>query len=188
MVAGYNFESQACYASRTSFTRIMKSLRYILRKNLVMALIPLTLFSGRMQGACVCAEGRCGLICDGQGCCSHETFSRTTEKSRRHECCGSSASRCPQAVHQVGGQRQDVRSHARQRVDDISRSHCQRLEPSPMAASKDYFRQFHNDLAAVEGTVSLKLLPSKDCQPERRCAFDPGPPRARLILLQHFLI
>ena len=56
----------------------------LLRKILLLMLVPLILFNGRVSAGCICMDGHFKLFCDGNGCCSADAG----RFESNHEACG----------------------------------------------------------------------------------------------------
>lgn len=162
----------------------MKTIRRIFRKILVLAIIPLTLFSGRPAGGCICADGQFKLFCHGNGCCSHTNQGDLGNASTESCCCST------HVTHVAGNHRFTSASGTVVRLAgmDRSKSCCCRLQLVPMVTLKCVTPNLVEHALVVEITDPLQAHVFKVEFADRRSTFDPGPPRARLSLLQHFLI
>ena len=162
----------------------MQRFRHLLRTCLILAMIPLTVVSGRVAPGCICSDGHFEPLCNGGKCCSDPATSATTDSCHCRNCCqstqGPAKSCCLRATHP---------SHLEQTSDgENPQKCCHPLTLSPMVPEGD---------AAVHSNVEL---PSFNCSSAvdlplvivEQVAYvpliDSGPPRGRLYVLQSLLI
>ena len=162
----------------------MQRFRHILRICLIVALIPLTVFSGRVASGCICSDGHFEPLCDGGNCCSGPADSANADSCGCRKCCksadGTTASCCLHVTHP---------SHLGQSPDgDGSQTCCHPLALSPMVAENSSAVQSQVELPEFHEPVTVALLPVI----VEQIAFVPlvasGPPRVRLYVLQSLLI
>ncbi len=174
---------------------LMKILRQILRNCLVLIIIALTFFSGRSAGGCVCPDGHFKLFCGGKSCCPHPKnsvdesdccCSKHTEADQH--CCSdphlTSFAPHPNPLPRVPGRGGEYGK----RIDNASPDCCQPVQLSPMVGAKALSFEFADQFAAQEPSISQPCFPIACEQLVRNYELDVRPPRARLSLLQHFLI
>lgn len=164
----------------------MQRLRHILRTCLVLALIPLTVFNGRVTAGCLCSDGHFEPFCRGGSCCSGAGGTTQPGSCGCAKCCCQSKSgdhkkSCCRGANLPSGltERSDSES---------SKSCCHPLTKSPMAPDKVFTPQFDLGSLAFDHTVAVSLVPVVVEQAVPVYAVDSGPPIERLHVLQRLLI
>ncbi len=71
----------------------------LLRKLLMLVLIPLILINGRVSMGCICMDGHFKLFCDGHGCCAGNSRNQNAERKECGDCCNHSHSSNVEPVH-----------------------------------------------------------------------------------------
>ncbi len=164
----------------------MKRLRPILQKWIVLAIIPLTLFSGRPTGGCLCADGHIELFCSAELRCLFVSSQASTSPTNKAACCCPSATAPNPATGASCCHGQNVT--VRRQLGEPSQMCCYRLHLSPMVLAGDLLFAWHSASTALNEAVSATfhqvVIELRTCP----YSIDLGPPRARLSLLQHFLI
>lgn len=168
----------------------MQRLCHISRICLVLAMIPLTVFSGRTAAGCVCADGHFELLCRGGATCS-----RTGEgKSPQSNACGCAG--CHANGHVASGpQKACCNSHRAPRgpggqaqSNDCQERCCHPLTLSSMTADKQVVHQLDMDALTLDCVTLEDLLPAVVEQTFSVPPVDTRPPIERLHLLQRLLI
>lgn len=165
---------------------VMQCFRRILRTCLILALIPLTVLSGRVVPGCICSDGHFELFCRGSHCdtdaprdtrsscggCGKCCQSRSTSVALK-SCCGSDlqpgrATGCP--------------------VKDCSDRCCHPLTLSPMVPARDFLPQHDVEQREFEVPVTVPLRLPDGTQVISVHVVDSGPQRERLKMIQSLLI
>ncbi len=159
----------------------MQRLRKILRICLVLAMMPLTIFSGRTMAGCVCADGHFEPFCTGGfvrsnavhgahlGCANCASKS-TAKSSAKHSCCG--GEKCAVNAAWVN--------------TDREQGCCHPLTLLPMMAEETVRAEFDADIVALPHIISLSVFPVVLDHPVH--VVNSGPPRVQLVQLQRFLL
>ncbi len=71
----------------------------MLRKLLLLVLIPLILINGRVSAGCICMDGHVKLFCDGHGCCAGKSYDQNSDHKVCGDCCNHSRPSNAEAVH-----------------------------------------------------------------------------------------
>ena len=162
----------------------MQRFRHILRNCLILAMIPLTVFSGRVAPGCICSDGHFEWLCGAGNCCSATSSSLKTESCHCSKCCqskqGSAKSCCSLAEHPSHIQRTSG--------PDGPQKCCNPLTLSPMVAEVDAAVQSHVECPQFGDTFRVAVLPVILEQVAFVPLVDSGPPRVRLYILQSLLI
>lgn len=162
----------------------MQRLRKILRIYLVLAMIPLTIFSGRTMAGCVCADGHFEPFCTGGAGranaaygtqlghlgCANCPAKLAAKSSAKHACCG--------------GEKPAVDSGCLN--TDHDQGCCHPLTLLPMMAEEAVRADFDADIVALPHSVSLSMFPVVLDHPVH--VVNSGPPRVQLVQLQRFLL
>ena len=162
----------------------MQRFRHILRNCLILAMIPLTVFSGRVAPGCICSDGHFEPRCGAGNCCS-STFSQTkTESCHCSKCCrskqGTAKSCCLHVAHP---------SHIRHTSSpDSPQQCCHPLTLMPMVAEDDGAVQSSVACPEFSDTFTVTVLPVVVEQVAFVPLVDSGPSRVRLYVLQSLLI
>lgn len=162
----------------------MQRFRHILRNCLILAMIPLTVFSGRVAPGCICSDGHFEPRCGAGNCCSATASSAKTDSCYCSKCCqpkqGTAKSCCLHAAHP---------SHIRHSSNpDRSQKCCHPLTLSPMVAEDDAAMQSRVECPEFSDTFAVAVLPVIVEQVAFVPLVDPKPPRVRLYVLQSLLI
>ena len=162
----------------------MQRFRHILRNCLILAMIPLTVFSGRVAPGCICSDGHFEPRCGAGNCCSANASQTRTDSCHCSKCCrskqGTAKSCCLHAAHP---------SHIRHSSSpDGPQQCCHPLTLLPMVAEDD--RAVQSSVACPEfgDTFTVTVLPVVVEQVAFVPLFDSGPSRVRLYVLQSLLI
>lgn len=167
----------------------------LLRKLLLLVLIPLILINGRVSAGCICMDGHFKLFCDGHECCAGNAKGRNSDHKKCGDCCNHSRPSSDEAVHSCCD---------RSRIDAVdsddgdsddgehrrtcsSPNGCHRLSLFPVKLTeKDSFKAgsdlavldiaFYTDRFLSVSVVAVAHLPRI------------LPPRERRKLLQRYLI
>lgn len=162
----------------------MQRFRHILRNCLILAMIPLTVFSGRVAPGCICSDGHFEPRCGGGSCCPTASRSAKSESCHCSKCCqskqGTAKSCCLHAVHP---------SHIRHSSSsDSPQKCCHPLTLLPMVAEDDAAVQAHLECPEFSDTFTVAVPPVIVEQVAFVPLVDFGPPRVRLYVLQSLLI
>ena len=162
----------------------MQRFRHILWNCLLLAMIPLTVFSGRVAPGCICSDGHFEPRCGAGKCCSATSSSVKTESCHCSKCCqskqGTAKSCCSHATHP---------SHIRHSSGpDSSQKCCHPLTLLPMVAEDDAAVQPQVECPEFSDTFTVAVLPVVVEQLAFVPLVDSGPPRVRLYVLQSLLI
>ena len=162
----------------------MQRFRHILRKCLILAMIPLTVVSGRVAPGCICSDGHFEPLCNGGSCCSSPAKSASTDSCGCRKCCTTAGRTNPSCRSHV-----TQPNHVEQSPDaDDSQSCCHPLTLSPMIAEDDSAVHSGVELP-VFSHLGIVVLPPVIVE---QIAFvplvDSGPPRLQLYVLQSLLI
>ena len=168
----------------------MQRLRHVLRICLVLAMIPLTVFSGRTAAGCICADGHFEMLCRGGATCSRTGEKRPPQSNScgcvachangdaasgsRKSCCSSH-----RAPREPGGQVQS---------NDCQERCCHPLTLSSMTVDKQVAHQLDFDALTLDCVTLEGLLPAVVEQKFSVPPVDTRPPIERLHLLQRLLI
>ena len=162
----------------------MQRFRHILRNCLILAMIPLTVFSGRVAPGCICSDGHFEPRCGAGNCCSATASSAKTDSCHCSKCCrskqGSARTCCFHAAHP--GHIQHSSS------PDSPQKCCHPLTLLPMVAEDDSAVQAHVVCPEFSDTFTVAVLPVIMEQVAVVPLVDSGPPRVRLFVLQRLLI
>ena len=162
----------------------MRQCPTILRTILVLAMIPLTLWSGRISPGCICADGHFEAHCGGGSCCSTSAKSADSGKCACQSCCRShvaSHKSCCPATRDSG----EVGTPEKPCGNNGC---CHPLTLSPIVAEETSPLPDGTDVPAFTDSVVLVLLPPVVKQNIVVHLMDSGPQRDRLSLIQSFLI
>ena len=164
----------------------MQRFRHILRNCLILAMIPLTVFSGRVAPGCICSDGhfepRCGA---GSCCCCSANASKTKADSCHHsKCCRSKQGTAKSCSLHVAPP-----THIRHSSSpDSPQKCCHPLTLLPMVAEDDAAVQAHVEFPEFRDTFIVAVLPVVVEQVAFVPLVDSGPSRVRLYVLQILLI
>ena len=159
----------------------------LLRKFLLVVLIPLILINGRDSAGCICLDGHVKLFCDGNGCCAGNSHGQNSDQKECGDCCNHSHSSIAEAVHsccdhsKIDGVDSEDGEH---RTTCRSPNGCQRLTLLPVKLTEKDSVKAASDLAVLDTafytgeflSVAVSHLPII------------LPPIERQKLLQRFLI
>ena len=162
----------------------MQRFRHILRNCLILAMIPLTVFSGRVAPGCICSDGHFEPRCGAGNCCSATASSTKADSRHCSKCCqskrGAAKSCCLHAAHP---------SHIRHSSGtDSSQNCCHPLALSPMVVEDDAAVQAHVGCPEFSDTFTMAVLPVIVEPVAFVPLVDSGPSRVRLYVLQSLLI
>lgn len=165
----------------------MQRLRHISRICLVLAMIPLTVFSGRMAAGCVCADGHFELLCRGGATCSGPG------KGQPSASCGCTSGSCTTGCcHAKGRLASDSQASegpaGQVRSNDCQKGCCHPLTLSSMTVDKQVSHQLDLDALALDCVILEDLLPAVVEQTFSVPPVDTRPPIERLHFLQRLLI
>ena len=162
----------------------MQRFRHILRNCLILAMIPLTVFSGRVAPGCICSDGHFEPRCGAGNCCSATASSAKTDSCHCSKCCRSkqrSARTCCLHAAHPGHIQHSSSPGSPQKC-------CHPLTLLPMVAEDDAAVQAHVVCPEFSDTFTVAVLPVIVEQVAFVPLVDSGPPRVRLYVLQSLLI
>ncbi len=162
----------------------MQRFRHIQRTCLILALIPLTVFSGRVAPGCICSDGHFEPLCNGENCCSRPGKSTKTDSCHCSNCCQSK-----QAPAESCCSHASLPSHVVETPNaDSSQKCCHPLTLSPMVAENDAAVHSNAELPGFHCSHPADLPPVIVEQVAFVPLVDSGPPRVQLYVLQSLLI
>lgn len=164
----------------------MQRFRQFLRTCLILALIPLTVWSGRVAPGCICSDGHFEPLCDGEkcNCCS--------SNDATHRAGGCAKCRTKTAA---SGHRKACCSHNRE-PDGIAKfpdrdcpgGCCHPLSLSPMVTEKNSTPQLDVEHVAFVEAMTVVKVPDVVNQLVPVRIVDYGPQSERLKLIQSLLL
>ena len=162
----------------------MQRFRHILRNCLILAMIPLTVFSGRVAPGCICSDGHFEPRCGAGNCCSANASQTRTDSCHCSKCSrskqGTAKSCCLHVAHP---------SHIRHTSSpDSPQQCCHPLTLMPMVAEDDGAVQSSVACPEFSDTFTVTVLPVVVEQVAFVPLVDSGPSRVRLYVLQSLLI
>lgn len=159
----------------------------VLRKCVVLAIIPLTLLSGRSSGGCVCLDGHFRLFCGGKRCCTPSDDLSRSDKSdaSSHICCHAKSDGHP-ANHSCC--RIHDGSIVGQTSQSVSSICCRQVELAPMLAAPSLSVQTEAKVLACDIPMPRTLVDVSLDRDVVCSEIQIKPSVDRLALLQRFLI
>ena len=175
---------EECHRSIFCGSAVMQRFRHILRNCLILAMIPLTVFCGRVAPGCICSDGHFEPRCGAGNCCSANASQAKTESCHCGKCCqskqGSAKSCCLHTARP---------SHIRNSSSpDSPQKCCHPLTLSPMVAEADAALQAHVECPEFSDTFTVAVPSVIVGQVAFVPLVDSGPSRVRLYVLQSLLI
>ncbi len=162
----------------------------LLRKLLLLVLIPLILINGRVSAGCICMDGHVKLFCDGHGCCSGNAHEQKSDHKECGDCCNHSHPFKVESVHSCcdhaeidGVDWED----GEDRTGCSSPKGCYRLTLLPMKLTEKDSAKAASDLVVLDfAFYSDRFLPFSVGSVSHPIVI--FPPRERQKHLQRFLI
>lgn len=168
----------------------MYRLHPLLRKILLVMLVPLIFFNGRVSAGCICKDGHFKLFCDGHGYCAEKSDRHESDNDENGDCCKQPRSCSVEADHSCcshskkDGVDSDTGGH---RKKCSSQYGCHKLPLAPMKLTEKDFGTVTNEFFVLEYVFcsewSLSIGVSVLSHPIIFL-----PPRERQKLLQRFVI
>ena len=147
------------------------------RTLITFAVIPLAFLGGRTAGGCFCTDGHFKLYCRGEPCCSVPVVHR-----------GASAACCLAAAALHGQPRCD-QHEPKNSSCGVSAECCRHVDLLPVSMTSRVVSQVDLNSPAFDQIGLLPaVMPAGIAQALRCEEIDLRPPRARLSVLQRFLI
>jgi hypothetical protein len=166
----------------------MKCVRQTVQKCFAFVIIPLTLFGGRSTGGCICPDGHFKLFCSGGHCCSQENKSVSHTTNHAAGCCCSTDNGTGTAGIPSCSQHRDQSVGDCEQMAGAYPPRCHQLVLSPMLVAPNHIAPLDSNswTISVPESLGLAILHAHTIGMDYQ--LDIRPPRARLNLLQRFLI
>ena len=162
----------------------------LLRKLLLLMLVPLILINGRVSAGCICMDGHFKLFCDGHGCCAGNANRQKSDHLACGDCCNQPRSSSVELVQSCCSQSRNngVESDTDdQKTQCSSPNGCHKLSLVPMKLTEKDSVTVAIELAVLDKVrIVDRFLSVEVSSLLRQSLF--LPPRERLKLLQRLLI